>query len=239
MIVVPPKNEKTDMIFLVNTFDQDVYKMTKAAIDSLRESESENSFRVILVESNHNNPPCYDVDLSLSYVGDFNYNRALNMAFDWVHSDYVAVFNNDVFFQDNWYTNLRYNMDLFELDCASPWCPVNQQGPSPQAQALLNSYQPSTVVVGHEAMIHIAGWGWLIKRDVLNNLRPFPEDLSFWFSDNYMGHQLRRLGYKAGCVRDSHVIHFGQQSYKHIDPSKIHGMTMGLQSKYQELIRKK
>jgi GT2 family glycosyltransferase len=194
---------------------------------------------VILVESNQNNPPVYkNIALTIKYEGDFNYNKALNLAFDHVVSDYICSLNNDILAQNKWYSNIRYYMDVFDLDCASPWCPYPQHGPNEIAQKMLLSYPSHSVIIGYEAMIHIAGWCWVIKKNVLNAIRPFPEQLQFWFSDNYMGQQLKQLKYKAGTVTSGHMIHFGQQSYKHINPSQLYGMTNGLHEEYLKLIRK-
>jgi glycosyltransferase involved in cell wall biosynthesis len=226
------QNEITDVIFLSNTADKETFQMTSDAIDSLRKSESNNKFRIILVESNSNNPPAYDVDISIAYSGDFNYNRALNMAFEHVVSDYVCVFNNDVYFKENWYSEIRYHMDAFSLDSASPLCPVPQVGPSPMAQKMILEYPAASVIIGYEPIVHFCGWGWIMKKEALDLLRPMPEELKFWFQDNHMAIQLRKFNKKHGCVTSSHVIHFGQKSYRYIEPENLHSMTHGLQETF-------
>lgn len=234
-LIENPKNEVCDVIFLTNTENLDIFQMTSNAIQSLRESESNNRFRIIVVESrteitrlvpgeDHN----YNSDLTIYYKGEFNYNKALNMAFEHIENDHVAVFNNDVLFTPGWYSAMRYNMDVFNLDSASPHCPVKQQGPNELAQRTILSYQPSTVIAGYNCITEFCGWGWMMKKSVLEKLLPFPEDLSFWFQDNHMALQLKTMGYKHGYVVDSVVIHFGQKSYSLISPDKIHGMTHGL-----------
>ena len=232
-----PKNETCDVVILTNTADNETYEMTQQCISSLRESEENNKFRVILVESNKSSAPLYDTDVYIHFNDDFNYNKFLNLGFEHCTSDYVCAVNNDTFALKNWYGNIRYHMDVFNLDSASPWCPQAQTGPNPVAQQMLLNYPPNSVILGYEAMIHIAGWCWIMKKSVLDELLPFPEKLDFWFADNFLGHQLREKGYKHGCVTSSHYIHYGQKSYRHIDPKNIHGMTIGAQQKYLELIR--
>ena len=237
--VTPPSGEIVDVVMLVNTADIETFLMTQEAIDSLRKSETSNFFRVILVESNQSPDPNlrYNADVILNYLGDFNYNKALNIAFKNLQSDWVCVSNNDVYFHENWWSNLRYYMDLFDLDSASPRCPVPQFGPSEPAQKLLLSYPSHSVVIGYEAVIQFAGWCWAMKRDLLNTL-DFPEELSFWFQDNFLGSQLKTHGYKHGTVTSSWATHYGQKSYKHIPNDKIHSMTMGLQGTYLEELKK-
>jgi GT2 family glycosyltransferase len=227
-------NETSDVIFLVKTADLETYQMTADAISSLRNSELNNKFRVILVESSIDNPSKYDADVTINYDGEFNYNKALNMAFEYLNSDYVCVFNNDVYFQKDWYSIIRYYMDIFNLDSASPRCPVPQVGPNPLAQKMILEYPESAVILGYEALVHFCGWGWIMKREVLNLLRPMPEDLTFWFQDNHMALQLQKLNKKHGCVTSSHVIHYGQKSYRYIEPSSLYKMTHGLQNVFAQ-----
>lgn len=226
------ENETSDVIFLVKTVDLETYEMTADAILSLKKSELNNNFRVILVESNTDNPPKYDVDITINYDGEFNYNKALNMAFEYLKSDYVCVFNNDVSFKKDWYSTIRYYMDIFNLDSASPRCPELQVGPNALAQKMILEYPEASVIIGYEALVHFCGWGWIMKRDVLDLLRPMPEDLTFWFQDNHMALQLKNLNKKHGCVTSSHVIHYGQKSYKHIEPKNLYKMTHGLQDTF-------
>jgi len=231
MIVELPKNAICDIIFLTNTADQFVYEMTNTAIKSLKASEENNKFRVILVESGDKTFK-YDVEITIPYSGDFNYNKALNMALQHIESDCVGVFNNDVIFTENWFSYLRYYMSIFNLDSASPWCPIPQIGPNKIAQEKILSYPEHSVIVGHEVLTIFAGWGWVMNKNVLEKLIPQPEDLTFWFVDNHMSMQLKTMGYKHATVTASKVYHLGQKSYEHIPPENLHSMTHGLQEKF-------
>lgn len=225
-----PSGEVCDLIMLTKTMDDETYKMTLNAIDSLKKSENSNKFRVILVESNKVSQYKYPVDVTLFYTEEnFNYNKALNMAFKNVVNDYVCVSNNDVVFMPQWYSLLRYYMDIFNLDSASPKCPRPQAGVNTELLRQILNFPDSMVVVGYEALLHLAGWCWVMKKDTLREMLPFPEDLIFWFQDNHMGKVLHSLGKKHGLVTQSHVIHFGQQSYKYIPEDKQKSMTVDLQ----------
>lgn len=228
-----PKNEVCDVIILTNTEDDDIFQMTSNAISSLRDSESENKFRVILVESNPNfDLTKYQVEVPLVFKEEFNMNKALNMAFSYLSSNWVYISNNDVLFCENWYSNLRYNMDIFGLDSASPKSPMKQFGISDIAQKIIDGFPDNSVVVGNEVIIHFAGWGWLTSIDTLRSLMPFPEDLKFWYQDNHLSLSLKQMGKKHGCVTSSYVCHFGQKSYRIIPMEKMFEMTHGVQENF-------
>lgn len=228
-----PKNEVCDVIILTNTADEDIFKMTSSAIESLKESEYNNKFRVILVESNPNfDVHKYSADVHLTFNEEFNMNKALNMAFDFIQSDWVYISNNDVLFCENWYSNLRYNMDVFNLDTASPKSPIRQFGVSEAAQEFISKYPDHVVIVGNEVIVHFAGWGWLTKAETLRLLTPFPEDLKFWYQDNHLSLSLKQMGKKHGCVTSSYVCHFGQKSYRTIPMEKMFEMTQGIQQNF-------
>ena len=72
--------KQLDVIILTNTANDEIYKMTSKAINSLKKSSSEDIFNIILVESNNNFTKKYDVDVFLNPKEEFNYNSYLNIA---------------------------------------------------------------------------------------------------------------------------------------------------------------
>jgi|LakMenEpi03Aug12_release.lakeMendotaPanAssembly.Ray.scaffolds.fasta_scaffold09482_12 hypothetical protein len=233
-LILPPKNETCDVIFLVNTADHETFQMTIEALISLRNSEPNHKFNVILVESGQNCKFRYEVPHYVEYEGDFNYNRALNMAFEKITSNWVAVFNNDVIFHPNWYTTLRYYMELFNLDSASPRCPKDQFGIKPEANQFITGLPEHVVHVNGGTVTCFAGWGWVMKSNVLKMLLPLSEDMKFWFQDDDINLSLKKLNKKHGMVSSSHVTHFGQKSYKHIDHKKLSEMTTEVQKSFMK-----
>lgn len=222
-----PKNELCDVVFLTNTADVETYEMTLQAISSLRQSEQHNQFRVILVESNQNNYYKYPVDVQLSYIGDFNYNKALNLAFENIQNDFVYVSNNDVVFYKNFYSQLRYYMNIFDLDSASPRCPEIQYGINPIAIQEILSFSKHTVIRGYQSVIHFCGWGWLMKRSVLELFLPLNEEFVFWAQDDDIALSLQKHNKKHALVTASEVKHYGQKSYKQIKEEDKFKMTLG------------
>jgi hypothetical protein len=104
-----------DIIMLTNTKDDNIYKMTCKAIESLRKSE-ETSFNLILIESNKENNYEYKVEHYIKPDIDFNYNSYLNIGSKYCVSDYSAISNNDVVFHSKWWTNLKTAMIKNNLD---------------------------------------------------------------------------------------------------------------------------
>lgn len=232
-IIEPTPLETCDVIILTNTSDDDVFTMTQNAIKSLKNSEKADCFRVILVESNHSSKYVYQgVTLMINTSGEFNYNKALNDAFVYLNSDYVYVSNNDVLFTEGWYSTLRNYMRTFDLDSASPRCPTEQYGLKPEAQQEILNFPADCVVVGYRTVVNFCGWGWCMSQELLRQMLPLDESLTFWFQDDDLVRTLEKMNKKHGLVTSSHVIHFGQSSYRLIDPSKLHGYTIGLQDTF-------
>jgi hypothetical protein len=229
-----PQNEICDVVFLTNTSDTTTYEMTLHAISSLRQSEIKNKFRIILVESNQNNYFKYPVDVQLAFKGQFNYNKALNMAFELLQNDFVYVSNNDVLFYPNFYSQLRYYMDIFDLDSASPRCPEVQYGINPVATQEILSYPEHVIVRGYRSVVHFCGWGWLMKRQILELLLPLSEEFEFWAQDDDIALSLQKFNKKHALITASEVKHFGQKSYEQIKQEDRYRMTFGCIDKLKQ-----
>jgi hypothetical protein len=65
-------------------------------------------------------------------------------------------------------------------------------------------------------------------------LLPLSEDMKFWFQDDDINLSLKKLNKKHGMVSSSHVTHFGQKSYKHIDHKKLSEMTTEVQKSFMK-----
>ena len=73
---------EVDIIFLTKTSNEDYYYMTKEAIESLLNSESDNIFNIIVVESEKNCKFTYNYNKCVTVLFEdekFNYNRFLQL----------------------------------------------------------------------------------------------------------------------------------------------------------------
>ena len=239
IIDYPIIDKKCDVIFLSKTSNKSVFDMTTQAINSLKSSEVNNHFRIIVVETEPTAPQ-YDVDLTLNWNEEFNYNGCLNLAFDNLSDcEYVYVSNNDVLFENDFFSQLVFNLNVFDdLGLISPWCPYPQQGVNPLIQKEILEYAPYAVYTGVDPIRHINGWSWLMKKNVLDLIRPFPLELKFWHQDNCMAQViLHKLNKKCGQCTSSRVRHFGQKSYSLIEQKLLYSYTTGSQSVYMDLMK--
>jgi len=87
-----------DLIIIVQSNSPDLIKMTENCIKSARQDDVE--LNIIVVETG--SPYKYKVDKIISYNGEFNYNRALNMGLKYAKSDFQILANNDIIFYKGW-----------------------------------------------------------------------------------------------------------------------------------------
>lgn len=227
--------KELDVIILTNTVDDAIYKMTKNAVKSLKESSENDIFNIILVESNKKNNYSYDVDVYLKPDEDFNYNVYLNLAIKHCTSDYSAVSNNDVLFHKGWWAKLKQAMNQYNLDTASPKSPIEQKGIVTRAE-MKHRYTPlNKVVEGYEVVVTFCGWCWVMTKDVRSWLFPLDEQFSFFYQDNDIIYRLQEMNCRHALVGGSLVEHFGQSSHKILHQNNTYLQhTFGLEKKFVE-----
>ena len=223
-----------DIIMLTNTKDDNIYKMTCKAIDSLRKSE-ESSFNLILVESNKNSDYEYDAEHYIKPDIDFNYNSYLNIGSKYCVSDYSAISNNDVVFHNKWWTNLKTAMIKNNLDTASPKSPTKQFGVHDLVE-MKHRYTPETKIVeGHYVVYTFCGWFWAMTKDVREWLFPLDEQFSFFYQDNDIIMRLQEKNCKHALVGGSKVSHIGQRSHDIlINNGSYYKHTAGLRTVFEK-----
>lgn len=202
------------MIMLTNTVNEDIFRMTQNALNTLHESIGSKDFNVVLVESNKDHEWNYEhVNFYLKPPVDFNYNTYLNIAIENCDSDYIGIVNNDVIFQKDWWYKMKKAMIEHNLDTASPKSPTVQKGIVPHAE-IRHRYTPDSVVrEGFELIVNFCGWCWVMKKEVKDWLFPLDEQFSFFFQDNDIIMRLKQNGCKHALVGGSKVQHFGQSSH--------------------------
>ena len=202
------------IIMLTNTVNEDIFKMTQHALDSLKQSIGSENFNVVLVESNKEHSWNYNhVNFYLKPPVNFNYNTYLNIAIENCDSDYICISNNDVNFHKDWWQKLEKAMISKNLDTASPRSPTEQKGIVPHAE-IKHRYTPDCVIrEGFELIVNFCGWCWVMKKEVKDWLFPLDEQFSFFFQDNDVIMRLKQKGCKHGLVGGSKVNHYGQSSH--------------------------
>lgn len=220
---------QADIIFLSNTVNIKQYGNTQRAINTLRLSEKDVDFNIIVVETN--------VDYlkqGFSYYGckvitideEFNYNRFLNFGLKECINDWIIVANNDVIFTQNWFSK------IINFDKSNPgygmFCPYEPNWHRDKKKLSLTTGQlidgKKEFYEGYRTSFEITGWCIVFKKDTLNRCSLFDERFKFWYQDNDLSMTLQSKGIKNALVTKSKVYHMVSQSYDTIPSEKKKAM---------------
>lgn len=164
----------------------------------------------------------------------FNYNRYLNLAIKQGKGEYVALCNNDLYFEPFWAETLINTMLLAEGDMkepilsASPYCPYSQGRDA--------SYPSEQYLEGYKIRYHISGWCIFVKRKIFNKIGKLNEEVNFWFSDNIYVDQLKKEKLKHILATRSIVRHVegGSNTLKTVGDSMADQLTTGQSENYRK-----
>jgi GT2 family glycosyltransferase len=202
--------------------DETFRDVTQQAIDSLLSSQRNVKCIATVIESNKECKP-YDSAKTIYPDTPFGYNHYLNIGIKQSKADYVALCNNDLMFTPGWADNITRAMELFELQSASPLCPLFH---GPKSIHAFNGadplFQSNKVLFGYRVARHVAGWCIVAKREMLEQIGYLDEDFKFWYADNSYAAQIASKGIPHGLVLNSivHHLHGGSNTLNTESPSK-------------------
>lgn len=134
----------------------------------------------------------------------FNYNRFLNIALARTHAAWVAICNNDLWFEQGWLSA------IIDAHRAHPelrsFSPIDPEKPIESADLHRD------VVRGYVVRRHLAGWCIVTERSVLEEVGGFDEQFDFYFQDDDHSMTLRRHSIGHALVPSSRVHHLGGKS---------------------------
>lgn len=200
------KTKSLSVIILTLTNSEELYKMTLNCINSLKESETNVNFEIILIESNKN----YLVsnfkypDFVKVIIPDvkFNFHQYLNIGIKASSGDYIALCNNDLIFYKKWFSEI---LKITELDSSilsfSPVSTVNVD--------YENIYQ-----IGYKVRTHIMGWCIVANKKLFNKIGYLDETFDFYYADNDYAMTLKSKNIKHAVVFNSKVEHLEKRSSK-------------------------
>jgi len=206
---------KIDTIILCNTTTRERYDMTNECIESLRASEIDHRFNIILVESNKQSDFVYpNIDKLLVPKEDFHFNKYFNIALKECTSDWVILANDDLIFHDRWFSVIHsvYSTNP-QVKSFSPWS--NNWHPK-----YLN--QDTPVHLGYYSAIHMTGWCYVIRRnEVFSIIGEWDENYWFHYQDDDYAMNLLDNKIPHALIRDAKVTHIGQQSHNVLGKQKL------------------
>ncbi|NQU35195.1 MAG: glycosyltransferase, partial [Bacteroidetes bacterium] len=195
-----------DVIILSNTATEKHYNLLLNTINTLHNSEQNFQFNIILVESS--SIPFHETEslcnVYINFKESFNYNKALNQAFSFAHSDYVVIANNDLEFEQGWFFQIQKLMISNNLGSACPFDP-NWVGHQPVNKN-------NELLLGYDVRLHIVGWCIVATATTIKCLFPFDELFDFYFQDNDYAERLKKMRIKHGLITVSIVHHKLSQS---------------------------
>lgn len=186
-----------DVIILSYAKTKEFEQLTKDCIKSLYDSELDETFNVIVVESM---PGVIYYNAQTIHPNEaFNYNKFANIGVSKGKSEWVCVCNNDLIFTKGWATELL----KYGFDSMSPKCPLNP-----------NTIGMDSIHLGFDTSKHLSGWCLFLKRKLWDFICGFDEDFEFWCADDSYREQLKYHNINHYFIGSSHVTHLGSQTIK-------------------------
>jgi GT2 family glycosyltransferase len=214
-----------DVIMLTNSKDIESTMMTQRTIMSLHDSEANHKFNIHLVESGEDKKSEYE-SITKNYIfpsQTFNYNKFLNIALEYVTSDWVVITNNDVIYERNWFTEMmKVNEIRPDILSFSPRDPI-----------IYMKYFPYHFIGGQDTYYEsykvteaFMGWCVVMRNDALKSVCPFDELFDMYYQDNDLAERLKEKNIKHALVRYSLAYHKGTIDITELTEAKIRKMTV-------------
>ncbi len=213
-------------IILCASVDKDRIEMTQAAIDSI--VSIKHKVDVYVVDS-HKHHQYKGAKVFFNGLA-FNYNRNLRdgllmakQSRPFGYYDRFMVLNNDVVLEPNC---IDFLVDS-GLDSCSPKDPT------------LNLHKDyKGIVFGYRTSYQVCGWALMFSAALLrkcDSMTLFPDELPFWYQDNFYAHVIKAHGFTHGLVCDAHCVHLESKSHNLIHD--LPSFTDNLKPVYDGLIR--
>jgi GT2 family glycosyltransferase len=174
-------------------------QMIRDCIYSLRSSESDHSFNVIIIESSDRKIELGQ-NSTLESPKPFNYNKSMDLGIKHSNNEWIVMANNDLLFEKNWFSEiLNAKKERPDISSFSSWNNISNwhNDRLPNCEDIREGYG-----IGYE----LCGWILIIKREDYLKLN-IVNDVSFWCSDNVYDDEIRRNELKHALVKKSIVNH--------------------------------
>jgi len=210
-----------DIIILSFAKSDKHYNLTINCINSLKESKLNTAFNIIIVETN---PSVNYEELgvkTLHFDKPFNYNEFSNNAIMTCGSELIGVFNNDVIFNDDWFS------EIVKLDVGNT---IESLSPISLTSASQREFiSCKNPVEGYQIARQVSGWALVFTRELWLKIGGLSEVVSFWCSDDVYAKQLQEHGIKHYLIPTSIVNHVenGSNTLKTLDADVKESLTYG------------
>ena len=210
--------ENIDIIVVANNLNAGLWSMTSNTLRTATENANMAIGKVVTIEQCRT-ARMQKIGETKYYDFPFNYNKCLNLGLYLTESKYVALCNNDLYFNKNWAKNAVQAMKAGGYLSASPTGKHIFEG----------------VIEGYDIGIkgQLLGWCIIIDRDLLGHIGSLSEVVDFWYSDDAYAVQLRCAGLKHALVGNSVVTHFKSRTLYKVKTNRAK-MTKGQKKIFEQ-----
>jgi len=208
-------------IILSNTKSQSIFDMTLHCIESMIQSEKDNTnieFEVLLIESNKQiQDSTYQFPAHVKVIipeADFNFHAFLNKGIKAATGDFVGLFNNDLIFQKDWFTEILKVKQQYPK--VQSFCPVDYDSKfTPKS-----FFNGKPYLFGYKVRRHIVGWCLIAEKSMFDKTGLLDERFSFFYADDEYSLMLQKYGKKHVVVANSEVSHLESKVSKELEQKK-------------------
>ncbi|WP_029275561.1 glycosyltransferase family 2 protein [Pedobacter borealis] len=197
-----------DIIILSNGKTDNLIKLTNQTIESLTDSEDQNSimFNILVIESNSSLKPYQYLNAKTIYPEtEFGFHKYLNIGLAETNKDLVCFCNNDLIFNKGWASAilaaLEKDSDIYSV---STFCPSFHADKEDEI--------PNEINYGYKNGVFFTGWCFFVKRSIFKIIGPFDEHFIFWYADDDFRLTLQKYGLKNVLVKSAKVKHLGSET---------------------------
>lgn len=212
---------EVDVVILSNAKTPELRAMTQETIRTCLENSGSTNIRITVIEQN---PRVFYRGARVHQPRNpevFNYNERADQGIQSSDAKYVVVANSDIIFMEGWLDELlKVGHPVMSPRCIKDYRQKN----------LKNN------VMGYECGVHFSGFCFMIKRELWEKLpQKEIQQFPFWFADNVVIEELKKLNVVPMIVPSSRIHHLGSVTLKQEDKLTIENLTW----EYVELFNKK
>lgn len=195
---VPPPT--ADIVFLSKATTPALRFMTQRAIDTAVNGAKPLSVNCVVIEQAPG--VLYQRATTIYHDAPFQFNGFLNKGARLCQADWIVFSNNDVVYKPGWLHAL--------LEASHPV--VSPKEPR-DARMVGLTHNEIGIKIGR----HLAGWCFMMRRDIYDTIGGLDEDFDGWCSDDAVIEQLKPLDIQPMVVAKAVVAHIGSKTLNDSD----------------------
>jgi len=211
-----------DVIILSYAKNNDIFEMNNRCIDSILNSTKNHNFNIFLIETESNIEYKY-IQPEVTVIQpntEFNYNKFLNIGFEYCKNEWILISNNDTVYHENF---LEEMLRIYDTNKE-----IVSMSPMDDTWYRHQSFNKEVDVhYGYRVSYEIAGWSIFINKKIIESFGKFDEKFKFWYQDDDYSQMLQKYKFIHVLATKSKVTHLLNKSHNLINPNIRHEMTNG------------